>query len=358
MTRQDHASGFVDFEEVEAKGGKFGPLRSYLLRVVVPCAVITGACVLFTAPRYTAEFEFSVTDAAKGGAADAASTAEVVNYLKSPAAVAVLAQRVGLAALYKGHGLDPVTNFWWDDGTSDSLMRYWNHHAIAIQSSNGAALVRVEAFSAQDSTSIAGALVDLGNGLVNSQSSAAVQAQAQQIEGAAARQDGEIATATEQLAKLRVAMNSVDPSQEILAKENLRAGLLAQQQGNGAALAAVRTRFAANAPAVQSLALEQTRLGAQIDALADPNAVSAMARYDSALQNLADARALDVDLHKDAIEAGLAASNPPLALTAFVTPAATADNNLGFFALVGILSFGLLNLLFAFSARLKKFATA
>lgn len=150
--------------------------------------VVLGAIYLFLlAPdQYTTEFRFSVRvpvgqpgSMASGGASlsalfggnptpgtDLLDNFTVADYVRSQQAAVDLDKKVNLKAMYNKPG-DPFSRVG-DGASAEKLARYWKNMVFSdYDVTTGLAVVRVKAYSAQDSYTIANTLLQQSNDLVN-----------------------------------------------------------------------------------------------------------------------------------------------------------------------------------------------
>lgn len=179
--------------------------------------VVLGALYLFVlAPDiYTTEFRFSVRvpvgqpgTMASGGASlsalfggnptpgtDLLDNFTVADYVRSQQAAVDLDKKVNLKAMYNKPG-DPFSRVG-DTASAEKLARYWKNMVFSdYDVTTGLAIVRVKAYTAQDSYAIANALLQESNDLVNQ-----IGQQSQQDTVRFAKQ--QVERATQQLADLR-----------------------------------------------------------------------------------------------------------------------------------------------------------
>jgi capsular polysaccharide transport system permease protein len=173
------------FNEFSAKRQK-RKLFSYLwfvIAVVLPVMVATIYYTFIASDQYSAEFKFTVTDAASsvlggggssllsllGGAASGGSNNNfvVVDYLSSRQAVEELQKRINVEQLYSKPEID-----WWARfdraEPTERFVRYWQSRITArYDLVTGIASAEVKAFSPQDALLIANTLVKLSEELVN-----------------------------------------------------------------------------------------------------------------------------------------------------------------------------------------------
>ena len=92
----------------------------------------------------------------------------ITDSLTSRQAVEDLRKKFNLTGMFRPAGADPLMRFWWDDGTAESLARYWRNMVVDAQFDvgTGIGVVRVRAFSPQDSLKLAQATLELGEKLV------------------------------------------------------------------------------------------------------------------------------------------------------------------------------------------------
>lgn len=162
---------------------------SFILCVVLPSALVLAYFLFIAAPQYVTEFRFTVYSAGApsqssqhgiGSNNDIQATGQapsqsmlanyiVLDYLQSRQIIQDLTGRLNLAAIYQRPNSDPLIRFWWDNGSVERLLRYWNNFVINVNFdvTTGLAQVEVRAFTPEDSLTVARLLVELSERLVN-----------------------------------------------------------------------------------------------------------------------------------------------------------------------------------------------
>ena len=158
------------------------PLRAifFLVFTLVPTIVVGGYLALFAAHRYTTEFRVAVRNVEPlksvafpallgiGGASQGASDSQaVVQFVQSRESVDELDKALGIRAKYSDPAID-----WWSrlsaSETIEGVVRYWRNFVDAYYDNvTGAIVVRVTAFSPDDSFAISKSVRDLSEALVN-----------------------------------------------------------------------------------------------------------------------------------------------------------------------------------------------
>ncbi len=184
--------------------------------------VVLGAIYLFllSPDQYTTEFRFSVRvpvgqagSSASGGASlsalfggnptpgtDLLDNFTVADYVRSQQAAVDLDKKINLKAMYNKPS-DPFSRVG-DAASAEKLARYWKNMVFSdYDVTTGLAIVRVKAYSAQDSYTIANSLLQQSNDLVNQ-----IGQQSQQDTVRFAKQ--QVERATQQVSDLRQQISS------------------------------------------------------------------------------------------------------------------------------------------------------
>ncbi|MBX9883567.1 MAG: hypothetical protein K2X68_01210, partial [Novosphingobium sp.] len=197
--------------------------------------VVLGALYLFLlAPdQYTTEFRFSVRvpvgqpgSMASSGASlsalfggnptpgtDLLDNFTVADYVRSQQAAVDLDKKVNLKAMYNKPG-DPLSRVG-DTASAEKLARYWKKMVFSdYDVTTGLAIVRVKAYTAQDSYTIANSLLQQSNELVNQ-----IGQQSQQDTVRFAQQ--QVERASQQLTDLRRQISSLSAQDKAIERAGL-----------------------------------------------------------------------------------------------------------------------------------------
>lgn len=329
FTRQAAASGAATDQSGGADTGMVLPRRRtrrslgrriwFGVSFVAP-VVIGAIYLLLLAPdTYTTEFRFSVRvpvgqqgSMASAGASlsalfggnptpgtDLLDNFTVADYVRSQQAAIDLDKKVNLKAMYNKPS-DPFSRVG-DGATAERLARYWKNMVFSdYDVTTGLAIVRVKAYTAQDSYAIANSLLQQSNDLVNQ-----IGQQSQQDTMHYAQQ--QVERATERLADLRRQLSSLSAQDKAIE----RAGLafrnntdlavttrnnITQLQSQIASLTALLHN--PNAPQIRALreqlAANERTLESQVDVANAPQTnryADLMAQLPATLQVLSNAQA-------------------------------------------------------------------
>lgn len=94
----------------------------------------------------------------------------VRDFLMSRDALGQLEKRIDLATIYQRRDVDPLTRYpsLWFPASEEGFYRYFQYRlTVIVNNTTGVATLRAEAFRPEDSLAVAGALLDLGEDLVN-----------------------------------------------------------------------------------------------------------------------------------------------------------------------------------------------
>jgi capsular polysaccharide transport system permease protein len=162
-----------------ARSLRLAVLISFVLMVVIPSASAAIYYAFIASDQYVAEAKFTVTGEAPPTADSFGSftgipvmaiiqdTQIVTNYIHSRAAVEKLENMIGLRGLYatakadRWSRLDP-------ERTIERVVRYWEGmSSVSISLPGGIVELKVRAFTAEDATKIASAVIDISEALIN-----------------------------------------------------------------------------------------------------------------------------------------------------------------------------------------------
>lgn len=266
----------------QASGGGKGALvaGSILAGIVLPFLL---ACIYYLAvatPQYIAEARFAVrtlggTDVGTGlggggllGMTPLPQDAYVVtSFIHSPAILDRLSERVDFDALFTGQEIDYWSRLK-NDFSREDLLDYWQEQVgTYLDGPSGIVTLRVRAFSPEDATMLAQAVIDESENLANELS---VRARADYVERAeqevGARHSGYRAV-LERLNELRNETTILDPTQRATETGTLLTGLMAQKLDVDARLFVLEQQMASESPSVRQLRGTQAALASQIEAL-------------------------------------------------------------------------------------------
>ncbi|HTZ37265.1 MAG TPA: hypothetical protein VMB84_14635 [Stellaceae bacterium] len=270
----------------DAEAPRIGPVVSlravsFLLVVVVPVAVAAVYYLAVAADQFVAEFRLSLrtVDAPRvaplvlfgGGEAHTAAATEsqiVVQYIASRALVDELDPALDLRRMFTA----PEADWWsrlWLPASIEELVRYWRSQVDPFyDSAAGTIVVRVRAFTADDSLRLAQAIVAASERLINqlsarSRGDAVSQAQAEL--GAA---EHRLKAALAAIHAFRDKEGLIDPGKTADATAALQARLRDELLKTNAQIATLKTYMHDDAPTLRMLRARLRSLEAQQRGLA------------------------------------------------------------------------------------------
>ncbi len=261
----------------------YGALISFLLFVALPVALATLYYGFYASSQYVAEFRFAVRDSRSVVSSDSAggissllgvstspNTPEnyiVTDYMLSRQAVEDLLAKVDLRAIYSREGTD-----WWarfDPSLPvERLVSYWQRMVTAsFDQVTGIAVARIRAFNPEDALTVAKALLENSENVINKTANRPIWDAVKFAENDVRRAEERLKTIRGELTHFRNTEQVIEPnSSVVLANATLAASLkttLLQLQTELATLS--KRQLGPNAPAVVAL---QSRISATKDQLA------------------------------------------------------------------------------------------
>lgn len=217
----------------------------FVIAVVVPFLLGTAYLFLIAPDQYVTEYRFSVrlpvAQQAASSATSGAATAlfggnptpgsdlidnyTVTDYARSAQAARDLDARLGLRAMF-ARPSDPFSRLG-RDASAEQLARYWNRMVFAdYDPASGLAIVRVRAYTAQDSYRIASTLLQLSDDLVNTIGHQSQQDSLKFAEIEMRRAGEQVAGLRARLASLRQSRGVVDPAAGLVSGDDATANAL------------------------------------------------------------------------------------------------------------------------------------
>jgi capsular polysaccharide transport system permease protein len=266
------------------QGRSYGALISFLLFVALPVALATLYFGFYASSQYVAEFRFAVrdsrtsvssSDSAGGissllGVSTSPNTPEnyiVTDYMLSRQAVDDLLAKVDLRAMYSREGTD-----WWASFDPslpvERLVTYWQRMVTASYDQvTGIATARVRAFNPEDALTIAKALLENSENVINKTANRPIWDAVKFAENDVRRAEERLKTIRGELTHFRNTEQIIEPNSSVVSTNTALAGslktTLLQLQTELATLS--KRQLGPNAPAIVAL---QSRISATKDQLA------------------------------------------------------------------------------------------
>jgi capsular polysaccharide transport system permease protein len=255
--------------------------RWFVLIVVAPTLISTIYYAIFASDVYISHSSFTIKSAGqKGGQVSTLAnfiqttslapgrdqTGEVIDFIRSRAALAGLEKRLDMRAIYGSHTGDVLSRFPGplQDSTTERLFRYYNTMVgVSISEESGVTELQTKAFSAKDAAAIDAALLDLSEELVNRLND---RAQQQAIAEGLKR----VAVSEQRLRNARLALGAYRNQAELIDPGKQASGVLEVSNQLVTAKAAVDAqldltrRVAPANPAIPALESRSRALGEQI----------------------------------------------------------------------------------------------
>lgn len=248
---------------------------AFLMIVVLP-SVLSAIYLFFVAsPQYVSEARFVVRSANGSAGASALGVAlqgvglspaqtdafAIHEYVGSTDAVRDLDRQYDLAKIWGRPGTDPLSRYprFGEDQTQEGLQKALNRFVvIGYDSSTGISTLRVSAFRANDAQSVASAILDSGEALVNRLNERSANNAVADAAEAQRRAETRLAGIQAQMTSLRTREKFIDPA--AIASETSR--VIGTLMGRVAELQAERDQLAAEAPSSPLLPGLQRRIAA------------------------------------------------------------------------------------------------
>lgn len=242
--------------------------------VVIPTVVAAVYLLLVASPRYVSEAQFIVRSSDEGAVTALGSALEgvgiggksanahaVLEYIKSPDALAELSRTVDVRGVYARPGIDVFSRLPrpFSDSSNETFRKQFNSYlTVGYDSQTGISTLRVQAFAAEDAQRIADTLLRGGEALVNrlsERSSAdAVEQAERNVREAQARLDRSL----DALTAFRNREGLIDPTSSARASSEL----VGQLSLSLATLQAERTQIANETPNSPQLPVIDSRIQA------------------------------------------------------------------------------------------------
>ena len=261
--------------------GRLGPLRLFLLLVLLP-SLLTGVYfVTFAADMYESEARFLVRGRQSGGGGGSASLLSgaaalglraggeemraVNDFILSADAVSGLRRDLDLVAIWRRPEADALSQLWWEDPEAERLLRYYRRRvSVEFNIETGIATLRVLAFRPDDARAVADRVLGLAEDLVNRFAARTAQDAIRVARDEVRIAEERVLAAREALTAFREREQAVDPTREVAAAmDNVSRleGSLAQAR---AEFQERRTFMRPDNPQMQVLTNRITALTAQI----------------------------------------------------------------------------------------------
>ncbi|SDB09399.1 hypothetical protein [Belnapia rosea] len=176
-------SGPVAAPSAGARLRRFARRHSYALTVLLPTLLAGAYLVGVATPQFDSEARYlirgrSAPSMPAGGLGDIMSgggirpsqddAMGIRDYLESHDAVAALRRKVPLVDIFRRPEADPIARLWWEEPNAERLLDYFRRMVtVEYDTTSGITALRVRSFRPDDSQSIAQALLDLSEGMVN-----------------------------------------------------------------------------------------------------------------------------------------------------------------------------------------------
>lgn len=162
-----------------------GLAKSFIACVILLPLLYSVYLAFFASDRYTTEFRVAVKTVdtmqqagltallgmGLGGASSTTYDANaIVQYLKSLQGVGDIDNDIGLKNMYANNNIDFFSRLG-EDAPAEKILRYWNQMIkVYYETSTGTIIVKVDAFTPQDSLEVAASALKLSENLVNGMS--------------------------------------------------------------------------------------------------------------------------------------------------------------------------------------------
>lgn len=261
--------------------------------------------------------------------ADLLDNYTVADYVSSAQAARDLNAKISLGQMYNKPA-DPFSRVG-DQPTAEKLARYWQSMVYSSYDvASGLAVVRVSAYTAQDSYAIATSLVALSSDLVNTIGTNSQQDSVRFAQQQLDRANAEVAKLRGELADLRLRNNIVDPSQDLLkGKVDLVTTLTMRRAQLQAQLAALTQRLGnGSAPQLTQLRQQIEGLNGQIASASGirgragggPNLAVTVGRFEDLQAELKNALAMQAAANAAVGNMHASADAQRLYITTYVKP--------------------------------------
>ncbi len=286
---------------------------SFLLVVLLPTAAATIYYLAIAADQYVAEFRMSLRSADTprieplvlfgGSAAQPTAAAEsqiVTQFIGSRAIVDELDPRLDLRRLFSSPEAD-----WWTrlslPASIERLVYCWQYHVDPFyDTSTGTIVVRVRAFTPDDSLRLAQAIVASSERLINDLSARARQDTLQYSQADVAAAEARLEKALAAIRDFRNKEGLIDPGKAADQNSLLATKLRDDQLKANSELATLKTYLRDDSPAVQvlkarirSLETQQRALGREMTASPPPQTAAPLAVAPARAQQLDSDEAVD-----------------------------------------------------------------
>ncbi|PZU73204.1 MAG: chain-length determining protein [Brevundimonas sp.] len=247
---------------------------SFLLVVIAPTILVAIYYLLVASPQYTSEARFVVRSKTQeqpsslgvalqgvGLSSNQTDAYAVHEYIRSRNALDDLRGKLDVRAMLGRPGVDALSRYPrpWEsespDGLHDGFRRFVT---VGYDSSTGLSTLRVRAFRPQDAQTLADALLDGGERLVNQLNTRADQGAVADARRNVADAEARLTAAQVRLTTFRNREGLLDPSKA--AVENLQ--LIGNLRGTVANLRAERSQLASEAPQSPQLTALDSRIAA------------------------------------------------------------------------------------------------
>lgn len=309
------------------------PYRTSFVAVsLIPSLIAIIYFAFIASGQYASEMKFSVRtgESTTPSLTQGQDTMILANYLHSRALVEELDQRVGLRAMFSRSDID-----WWSrfdrDAPIEMLVRFWGQKAASsIENASGIVTLRVRAFSPEDSHSLAKAVLDSSEALVN-------RMQARSRQDLVAHSEAELQRAELRLKNSRITQQDLrneegmlDPMMQAEGINKLLAGLRLDRIRAEGELATTQPSLSEQSPQVQILRARLRAIDEQIAGLegkltggsgeGGPTLAQSISRFDEVEMEHKVAQAQYVSAASALERARVSAERQSIYLSAFVQP--------------------------------------
>ncbi|MFM5886250.1 MAG: hypothetical protein ACKOQ3_13160, partial [Novosphingobium sp.] len=258
---------------------------AYLALAVVPALLTLLWLLLFASPQYQSRAEYVIRGIeaerpAPGGLADliggtqtagnaAREAAVVKDYLLSPDAIAALKARgIDVVALYNRSDADLLSRLRFARPRAETLLDYYRGKVdVDYDKDKGVTTLAVRAFSPGDAQRLAGALIALGEGQVNTFNGRAVEAGIALAQKDMDAAQADLLAIQGALTSFRDVSGALDPARQVEGESSQLLALQGQLAREKASLASMSGFLSAGAPQVQVQASRVAALDAQVATL-------------------------------------------------------------------------------------------
>ncbi len=319
---------------------------SFLLIVLIPGAISSGYFWIIASPQYQVETQFSVRGSSQssmatlglgsllGNSVQSSDSYIVASYIESLQLIRDVKQElnIDLRQFYTRDGIDLVYKIK-PDMPIEQFAQYWRSmNNVSFNATTGNITLYIYAFSAEDSKTIADAVLKVSEKLVNTLSENSRKQLTDVAYKQVERSEGKLRAVRDDIRKLRIDEKAFDPTQIAAMENSLTSGIESQLSNLRSKLSALLQSVSVDAPSAvvmqrQIDALEE-QLALQKAKLGTPDSVAGKGNSDGD-SNLAEVM---TKFEKLTVEQGFATQAYTTSLAALETALAEAQKQERYFA--------------------------